>query len=195
MHRKFPFALIVIIIISSSFLTSFAIVAHLYSKPQKTNKLGTDYMYGYSAGTNDAKKLLAASGIIIPSISPEITSLSGTIKSISGDMLVMTVLGDAPTDSLNTQELNERVVLVSEQTKIISRTSKTTAETAAEFKELQKSTKAGKPLPPPSPFKETAVKISALSVGTTITVTANENIKNANTINATEITFTSVGTK
>jgi len=60
------------------------------------------------------------------------------------------------------------------------------------MKLFQDNVKAGKPGNPPMPFTEKAAKIDDIKISMVVTVTAAENIKEAATVNATQITFQAV---
>jgi hypothetical protein len=191
MFKKHISPILVIIIVASSFLTSFAIVAKLNGGSVINPAGGGSYASGYTAGMDAAKKKLALSGMF-PSIT-ETKTVTGTVKSIGDNQFVITV-GRISPNPLDEQGPSERTVKVNGETQITKKIPLTPDEQNAAQKAFQESIAAGKPIEPPSPFKNESATIADITIGMNVTVTAADNIKDAATIVASAIDFVNAPT-
>lgn len=123
-----------------------------------------------------------------PSI-PEMRSVSGTIKNISGDTVTIESANAAnPFEVLPA----ERTITITSDTKITSLDQKDQAmfqKEMAEFSKTAMAPRAGDTMVmPPMPFTEKNIKLSDLKVGMTISAEASENIKEKASFVAVKIT-------
>jgi hypothetical protein len=148
---------------------------------------GGGYKTGYAAGIEASKKALVDSGMI-PSSPVTINSLSGTVKSHADGRLVITVDNKLLVNPFESFGPAERTVMIDDKTQIIAQIPLAPEKMAAAQKTVLPS---GKPPEPLLPYTEQAVKADAIGIGTAITVTSAENIKDAQAFRATKITFVS----
>ena len=151
---------------------------------------GGNYNTGYAAGIASAQRKLQDSGLI-PKSPTEVMTISGTVKSVSTDRFVINA-NRISINPLDSQGPTERTIVVNDKTQITARISTPPAELTAAMKLFQDNVKAGKPGNPPMPFTEKAAKIDDIKISMVVTVTAAENIRDASTINATQIIFQAV---
>jgi len=148
-----------------------------------TNVLGGSYQDGYNA----AKKKIDDAHVFPPAPT-EATSLTGTIKSIGTDSIVIEVViaSPNPLDELNYPR--ERTVTLSSATKYEREISKTPEEFQKDMDAFQKAAAAGgAPVTPPSSIKLEPIAFQNLKVGDTVTVVADHNILPEASFQATEI--------
>ena len=140
---------------------------------------------GYEEGYAAAQKKLAESGLFPPTPT-ETRVLTGRVKSVSGNIL--TFEADlAVTNPLETSDLpKERRVTVASGTKIYRLVQKTQAEIDAEATRPL-ADESGRPLPPPSLLRQTAIELADIKVGELVTVTAETDILGKPTFDATDI--------
>jgi UDP-3-O-[3-hydroxymyristoyl] glucosamine N-acyltransferase len=93
---------------------------------------------------------------------------------------------------LDSQGPTERTIVVNNKTQITMRVPTPYAEFSAAMKLFQENTKTGKHATMPAPFTDKTATINDIKIGMTVTVTAAENIKDAATVNATQIIFQAV---
>ncbi len=151
---------------------------------------GGSYATGYAAGIADAKKKLKESGIV-PSSPEQVTTLSGTVKSVDADRFVIKA-NPVSMNPLDAQGPTDRTIVVGSQTKITIRVAMTPEELNAAMKAFQANINSKKLAIPPAPFTEKTASISDIKIGMVVTVTAADNIKDAATINATAVSFDAV---
>lgn len=152
---------------------------------------GKSYESGYAAGKKDAIKIVEDSGILPPTLAV-VNNLSGLVKSIDGNKIVITISGRVSANPFDEQGAAERTVVVSEKTALMAQVPLTPEEQAASMKKFQDDMKAGKNVVPPTPFSEEKISIDAIKIGMIITVTSEENIKTASTINASKVIFVAI---
>ena len=184
MDNKHPFLLLAVVVVSGSYITGLLASAQFNSNRRVDPNV---YANGYAAGANDIAKKITDSGMLPPILST-INTVSGTVKSVNGNGFVMTTL-PLSRNPLDTQGPSERQVLISDQTKIIEKVLLTPAARDAAIIAFQKNTKAGKPTAPVDPYTDQQATIGDIKTGTTVTVTAADNIKDVATINAMQIEF------
>lgn len=125
---------------------------------------------------------------------PEMHTVTGTIKSISGDSITIESANTVnPFETLPT----ERVVTVMSGTKFVSFEQKDQATFQKEMADFSKNSgipRSGSvaPIMPPMPFIEKNINRSDLKVGMIINAEANENIKEKASFVAVKITVTPV---
>jgi hypothetical protein len=184
MKNKHPFLLLAVAVVSGSYIIGLLASSQFNnSRPPANN----GYADGYAAGANDIAKKLTDSGLLPPIIS-EIKTVSGTVKSVGGDRLEIAV-EPLTQNPLDTQGPSERTAIVSDATKITEMIPMTPAERDATMKAFEKNAKDGKIAPPPVLFSTKQASMNDIKIGTVVTVTADNNIKNAATIDATAIEF------
>jgi len=151
---------------------------------------GGSYATGYAAGIAEAKKKLKDSGIV-PVSPDQVTSISGTVKSVGTDRFIITA-NPVSMNPLDAQGPSERTIVVNDQTKITIRVALTPDELNAAMKAFQENIASKKPSVPPPPFTEKTASLSDIKIGMIVTITAADNIKDAATINATQVSFDAV---
>lgn len=163
--------------------------------------LGFGYVIGWGSTASSYQAQIAKAAAFFPQMT-DVRSVSGTVKSVSGNSITVTTVAMNPFDTSPT----ERIVTVGNDTAIVKDVQKDPKvfqdELAAYQTALGKVKKVALPavtgtstaasaaasIPtPPSPFTEETLKLSDLKAGTQVTVTASENIKTATTFEATRI--------
>jgi hypothetical protein len=154
--------------------------------------LGQDgnYASGYEAAMTAAKKKLTDSGVV-PKSPDTITGVTGIVKSVDTDRFVIAA-NPITMNPLEPQGPSTRTIIADDKTKFTIRIPMTPAEMTAATKAFQASVKAGKPAVPPAPYTEKNVGIDAIKIGMVVTVVADKDIKSAETITATAITFEAI---
>jgi hypothetical protein len=148
---------------------------------------GGSYDNGFAAGMAAARKKLADSHIVPPSPTT-VMNISGTVKSVDTDRFVIAA-NAVSMNPLDSQGPAERTIVVDGKTQITVRIPMTPDEQAAANKLFQDNLKAGKPGVPPNPFTEKSGTINDIKIGMMVNITSASDIKTADTINATLITF------
>jgi hypothetical protein len=150
----------------------------------------TNYNTGYAAGMTAAQRKLQDSGLI-PRSPAKVMTISGTVKSVGTDRFVINAnrLSINPLDS---QGPAESTIVVNDKTQITARIPASSKDFAAAMKVFQDNMKAGKRGTPPAPFTDKAATLADIKISMMVTVTAAENIKDAATVNATQILFQAV---
>ncbi len=158
---------------------------------------GGDYQQGFNAAMEQARKKVSESGIF-PMSPKTVNTISGTVKSVNGNSLVITVNGRVSPNPLDEQGPVERTVMVGDKTVISAQVAMTADEQSAQMKKyneaMKGSTKNSIPPPPPVPFTEKIVAVDAIKIGMFVTVTSDDDIKLSSTINASKINFSAVPT-
>lgn len=153
--------------------------------------LGGNPNNSYEAGWNAAKTKLEQSGIL-RSEPNEIFTITGKIISVSGNKINLKS-DPVVNNPLAEQAPEERIVTVTENTKIIKQTAKSPEKLAAEMEKYRQDTaniEPGKIPPPPAAFTEEKLKISDLKTEDIISVASGQNIKMAAEFEASEIRLT-----
>ena len=148
----------------------------------------------YEAGWQAANQKLEESGLLRPE-QEEVFTISGIITGVFENQI--TLKSDpVVVNPLAMQAPESRTVTITEETKIIRQTPKTREKLMAEEEKWQsemdklKPEDAAFPPSPPSPYIEEEIKLSDLKTGDKISVTSNQNIKFATTLEAVQIIFT-----
>jgi hypothetical protein len=151
------------------------------------NPLAEVKIGSYQDGYNAAKKKIEDSHVFPPAPT-EAASLTGTIKSIGTDSIVLEVVITSPNplDELNYPK--ERTVTLTSATKFEREAPKTPEEFQKDMDAFQKAAAAGgAPVTPPSSLKLEPIALQDLKVGDTVTVMADHNILPEASFQATEI--------
>jgi len=154
---------------------------------------GGNYDSGFAAGMAAAQKKLENSGII-PKSPATVMSVSGTVKSVDTDRFVIAA-NPVSVNPLDAQGPSERTIVVNDKTQITARAQMDPSDFAAAMKTFQDNMKSGKSVVPPSPYTEKPATINDIKIGMLVTVTAASDIKTADTINATQVTFDALPSK
>jgi hypothetical protein len=187
MHNKILWIVLAIVVISGSYLAGFGTAAKLGGNGAIN---GGSYQNGFTAGMDNARSLLVKSGII-PASPEKITSISGTVKSIDGNKIVITA-NPMTVNPLEDRGPAERTIITSDKTKISVMVPYTADEFRAAMEKFNEEARNGKPSVPPSPYKEVAATFDDIKMTMTITVTSDDNIKTASQINASSINFNAI---
>ena len=178
-------ALIIIVVGVGVFCTGYGFGSDF---PIMKNAGGTaSYEQGFKDGMNNAKKIVNASGVLPPEPS-SVMSVTGTIQSIDGDSITISA-APITANPLADQGPRSRVIKVFATTPIVALVNKTADELQADLKKFQADTKAGKNPVPPSPDREAAAALSDLKLTMVITADASSDVRDAQTIDATKISF------
>ena len=148
------------------------------------------YDAGYEAATKNAIMKLEESGLLPPAPpgEQETLSLSGTIKSVSKNSITITADLAPPNPLVEIDVPTERVVMITESTKISKLVEKTPEEQQKEFEAFDAAIQAGEaPPPPPSPISQGSLDFDELKTGDIVSVTADHNIFSEESFDATEI--------
>ena len=127
-----------------------------------------------------------------PQTPADIRTISGTVKSVSGSKVTLEIESPNPFEDIP----KTRMVTISASTKIILQKQKDPAVLQKELAVFDASvktlaTKPGTPSPAfPSPFQETSGVASDLKPGQSMTITADQNIRDAEAFEAREIRLT-----
>jgi len=152
---------------------------------------------GYYAANYQYSGILAKARAAFPS-TPTMQSVTGTVQSVSGNLITMKTQSFNPFENL--PEI--RKVTVTSTTKIVKTAPKDPKVLQAEMDAYQKSIqktippKAGTPVPaaassmatPPTPMIETVLKVSDLKAGDMIMVDAGKDVKTVASFDAVKIT-------
>jgi hypothetical protein len=193
---------IVIIVVFAAFASGFFIGIKL-NKFQPVNAPGFSAKNdpgGIQAGWDAAKKRLAESGFVSQNVNNPIKQVSGTVKEIKGNSVVLTI---QPLEPLADPALDERIIEIDYNTKVYLMAQRDAKELAKAIEEFSKKiqAQAGKPLPsgtgtttnnltPPESFTKKPAKLADIKAGSQINVTAQgEDIKTIKNFKAAEITI------
>ncbi len=139
---------------------------------------------GYEEGYAAAAKKLADSGLVPPAPT-EARSLSGLVKSSTGNLLVFEADLNSSNPLIAINAPKERRVTVSAATKIYRLVPKTPEEIAAAT--TTPFDENGRPLPPPSLMRQEAITLADIKPGEYVTVTAENDVLRAETFVAVDI--------
>ena len=139
--------------------------------------LGTDN--GTQNYKEELKTRLTGTGMFMPE-KTEVMLLSGSIKSIQGETLLVSL--SYPKDLFSDFSLDERMVTIDAGTKIVRIVAKDATLFQKELEEYQKRRSESGPedsvkLTPPQMFEKRATNHSFLKVGQSINITTLENVK------------------
>ena len=149
---------------------------------------GLSFPLSKQVGFNIAKERVFASPMGAVFRSPdEVRSISGTVTEIKGDEITIHTEVRSVFDDTS---FADRTVIIATDTKIFKNEPTDMATFQKEMEAFMKNIRAGKnniaPPRPPEPTR-TEVEMSDITVGSTITATAEENIKTAKKFTASEI--------
>ncbi|MFA4890564.1 MAG: hypothetical protein WC587_02990 [Candidatus Paceibacterota bacterium] len=125
----------------------------------------------------------------IKAILPSTYNLSGTIKEIKGDEIILDVPGIMGVNIPSDSQLRTRVIVISEATKIYSQTQLSAEEFSAAVERYKKDLAKGLKVTPPPPSTQKEITKGELAAGDNIQVNGgtNQDLKVLLTINALEI--------
>ena len=129
---------------------------------------GGSYDEGYAA----AKKKMAERGLL-PAAPEELTQFAGTVVSVTNGSFVLE--GTLTVDLLETPKTEQRTILTTASTKILTRAKRTSEEQAQAEADFQKKLQAGEPATPPDPYKLVPYA-SALKVGDKVSVETTKDV-------------------
>ena len=142
---------------------------------------------GINFGVTESKCLQISSNTPFPMPS-DIRTVTGTVKSISGNTLVLSVLPQTIGSNIA-----ERTVSIDSSTKVVQETQKSSAVFQKEVNAFMKKMNAGNSnensLTPPTPFIEKTASVDDLVVGMNVVVSTNENVKNKASFVAAKISI------
>ncbi len=137
---------------------------------------GGSYDEGYAA----AKKKMAERGLL-PAAPEELTQFAGTVVSVTNGSFVLE--GTLTVDLLETPKIEQRTILTTASTKILTRAKRTSEEQAQAEADFQKKLQAGEPASPPDPYKLVPYA-PALKVGDKVSVEAAKDVLKNTSIEA-----------
>ncbi|MCF7815522.1 MAG: hypothetical protein K9M10_02035 [Candidatus Pacebacteria bacterium] len=142
----------------------------------------------YQEGFDAAKKRVLDSNLGSVFItSDDIRSVSGNVTEIKENLISVRVNSLSPFED---PELNERIIVIGPNTKILALVQKSQEVMRAEMEAFAVATSSigATSLPtPPTPFSLIPTEVSNIQVGNLITITAIENIKDIKEFTASEI--------
>jgi len=142
---------------------------------------------GINNGVTESKCPQISSNTPFPMPS-DIRTVTGTVKSISGNTLVLSVLPQTIGSNIA-----ERTVSIDSSTKVVQETQKSSAVFQKEVNAFMKKMNAGNSnensLTPPTPFIEKTASVDDLVVGMNVVVSTNENVKNKASFVAAKISI------
>lgn len=183
--------ILVILSISIVFTALVLIALNAWVQNKRLATSGTDivgqifsnqgYENGYRAGYLAAREKY--SKIAPLPAGAVVTSLTGTVTKVAADQISLTV------KNLDTNEFidnvsNDRTALVNASTTVVLRTFLTAEEQA---KQLEKWGRSGSKNAPPLPYTEKNIKLSDLTVGQSVVVVADQDIRLKESFTATQI--------
>jgi hypothetical protein len=155
------------------------------------NRQDNSFQAGWDAAKERLKQL--PMGMALPA-DLEIKNISGTIQKIEGSKLTVKI---NPLEPLADPELDNRIIVIDSNTKIILNVPKDQAQLEKEMKEFNEQMSKPRvsnnpneplaPIMPPTSFTTKDISQSDLKVNQYISVTANENIKDKKEFIATQI--------
>jgi len=189
--KKIIWVIVVAILIAGSFLAGLAFGNSGTGGIAAVNGNGS-FAQGFAAAMAEARKKVADSGMFPPE-SEEILTISGTVKSVDGNKIVIVTNGRIALNPLSEQGPKERIVMINDKAQVVAHIPRTSEEQAVAIKEYQEKINSNdNTAVPPSPFIEKIVDVDSIKISMVITVTAAENIKTAATINAVKVTFDAI---
>jgi len=145
------------------------------------SKISAAYDNGYDKGWDAAKERLYETGVL-ESVENDypVKSVIGDIQGIDGDKLYLQI---EPVEALAKRELDDRVVVINENTKVYKYVSRSQEEIESERQELERSGK----LEEPALMKKQEVPVSQLDSASRVIVYSEQDIKNDKQFQAIEI--------
>lgn len=159
-------------------------------KGAKVNPIGQSVKGAntFQAGWDAARTRLVDSGFIMPSgVKREIKTVMGEIKEINDDKITLKI---RPLEPLADESLDARIIVVDSATKIYSLEAKDQKEYLVEMTAYANKKPDGKSVTPPDIFKKSEISLTDLKVGQTISITAENDIKEVQEFTALEIDYT-----
>lgn len=126
-----------------------------------------------------------------PSLPQNTRSVSGIVKEVRASAIVLETIPAGPFD----ESPRMRTITIGKDAKIVKNEQKDPAAYQREIAEFQKTVQeqSGKPgltpVMPPPPFREVAAKISDIKPGQQVSITADENIRDKESFEATQVTI------
>lgn len=157
---------------------------------------GRLYQRGPSAEMEKLQAQIDQARHMFPPTPQDIRSFSGTVKAVSGNTLSLQTTSANPFD--DTPKV--RSVSIGSRTKIVMLKQKEAATYQKELASYQEAARTAsrtqKPIavPYPSPFQEIPAAVGDIKEGYFVTVSAEENIRDAESFEARELRITSLGT-
>jgi hypothetical protein len=140
---------------------------------------------GFDAGYEAAKKKIEDSGIVPPT-SAQVLAVSGSVTAVSGNSVTINA-NPVSINPLEDQGPSIRVITVTSTTEINIKVALTNAEFQTALGQFTKDSAAGKQVAPPDPFRTVKGSLSDIKVGMIITATAETDVRDAESITATNI--------
>jgi hypothetical protein len=139
---------------------------------------------GYQNGFSAAKSLVenSAIGSTLLRTPEDIRTLSGMVTVVNGNTITLHTISNDP---FADAALSDRMVTIDASTKIVALTQKDPKTLQGEMAAFAKASPAS--ATPPAPFTQTPADRSSITVGTTLSVTAPENIRSTKEFTASEI--------
>ena len=149
----------------------------------------SDTNNSYQAGYDAAKKRVLDSSIGAMLHTPDdIRTLPGVVTAVSGNRIT---INTKPMNPFDDPALDERIVVVTTDTKIFKLSQKDPKVFQAEMDAFTKKMQGGKVSPqgliPPDMFIKAQVSVTDITVGNTVSVTAKQNIKSVKEFSASEV--------
>jgi hypothetical protein len=172
--KSHSFEFIVIFIIGIVTGLSFSFL--FFKQTQTSENSHIDETSTYQAGFDAAKKLVEQSSVGTVIKTPDdIRNFEGTVTATEGNRI--TIHKQFSTNPFDDMTLNDRAVIITNDTKITKLTAKDPAVFQTEMQEfLQNSINTTSAIPPGT-FLSTSANIADITIGSQISVTATENIK------------------
>ena len=188
-----------IVIIIAVALVFFVLGYVVSSQVKPPGKIGPAGQNTFQAGWEAAKKRLAETetGFTPTAANTEIKTISGEIKEIKGNKISLKI---RPLEPLADPELDNRVVIVDDNTKIYQLEPKDPKVYQKELEDFNKKMQeqivqpgvAPQPVTPPEYFTKKQIKLADLKIGQQVTVAADKDIKNSKEFKAIEISLQSM---
>jgi hypothetical protein len=125
----------------------------------------------------------------VPDGGAKIDSVFGAIVSLDDGSRVTIKNAQVSANPHDPQGPTTRTVFIADNTAIVAQIPLTSKEIAAATKEYQAGIKAGKDTQPPAPYKEKSLTPDDLRLTMNVTITSKDDIRNAETITASKISF------
>ncbi len=141
---------------------------------------------GYRAGLEAARQKIRNSGILPPEPS-EVRIVNGTVSGVSGNLITISAL-PITANPLEPQGPSIRAVTVTDKTVLKMTIPLTNEEFQKAIEKYNAASRSGERLPPPSPYREVTITLADIRNGMGINVTADKDIRLAETFTATTVT-------
>lgn len=143
----------------------------------------------YEDGFNAAKKRVLESSMgMMFRVPDDIRTVSGTVTAVNGKTVT---IHTQTTNPFADADLDDRIITIAADTKITKLSQKDPKVVQAEMDAFMKSMQSGKmatpPATPPAPYTNTIATSADITVGSTLSITATENIVSSKEFTASEI--------